>query len=297
MLIADHQEWSRRALESVFAPEGYAIDCTYSAKSTIAAVRQTPPDLVLVNAQLPGDPVELCMTLRREPRVGHCVPIVMVSSDMPSRRLQLRAMRAGVWEFVTHPVRIEHWLPKLENYVRAKLEMEDVREHSLVDSSTGFYNRLGLEQRAGEIGSQARREHWSLACVVIAPDASDVDEQARDELLGEASTRLSELLRQYRRGSDAVGRLGPTEFAIIAPNTDRDGIVRIIERIQAAMSEPHEFEQPSIRLRAGYDAIDRLDENPTSVQNLVARAAEALRGTDPDERWIRPFTPDRFGGA
>src|SRR5205823_9656106 len=112
-------------------------------------------------------------------------------------------------------------------------ELERVRDDSLLDTTTGLYNVRGLTRRAQELGAEATRRHAPLACVAVAAATEGAE---HDESLGEVGHRIAEHLgdvfRRTTRISDVIGHLGRSEFAIIAPATESNGAVRLVERIQ-----------------------------------------------------------------
>src|SRR5881296_2644719 len=134
------------------------------------------------------------------------------------------ALRAGVWEFLRHPFHAEEIGAKLDSYVRLKLDSDRARRDTSVADATGFYTVRGLALRAQELTLQAFHHAEPLACVAIAPVTADGQN-------ADALDLLADVLRATGRRSDAIGRVGPGEFAVIAPGTDRTGAVLFAERV------------------------------------------------------------------
>jgi PleD family two-component response regulator len=176
-----------------------------------------------------------------------------------------------VWEYLSLPVDAEALILKLTAFVRAKREIDRSREESLLDDATGLYNVRGLARRARELGADASRRHAPLACVAITALGTEGGEDLDPGLAEE----IGELCRRTARSSDAIGRLGKTDFAILAPATDAAGAIRLAERLrEGALSlggnEAHE-------LRAGYCAYQDFSTSPVDAVELLLRAATALR--------------------
>jgi GGDEF domain-containing protein len=126
-----------------------------------------------------------------------------------------------------------------------------------------------------------------LACVVVAvePDAT-----TDDAILERWTTGLTRALRATGRVSDAMGRLGPTEFGIIAMGADAAGAVRFAERLVAAVREQAENGEPAPALRVGYDSVANFRDAPMEPMDMLVRATTALRGTHAGGTdWIRAF--------
>src|SRR5216117_4381403 len=250
LLAGDHPDdtnWLRNLLE----PAGYAVLREPSGRYALERARGTEPDVIIVDAELPDMAgVELCRLLRADPRVSSSTPLLLAFRDHASREQRIAALRAGAWECIAPPHEADEILLKIGAYVRAKLDADRARAEGLLDPMTGLYNRQGLARRARELGSQAFREHGALACVVLALDV----ETPGGVNLG----RSVQAIKAAARLSDVIGRLGATEFAVLAPGTDAEGARRLAERLAssvAAATIAPAGAPPAVRMRCGYEAV------------------------------------------
>src|SRR5713101_890143 len=171
VLLAGDGREGTRWLKSLLEGGGYAVLQERSGQHALERAGTTAPDVVLVDAKLPDMAgVELCRTLRTDPRVSGSTPILLTIRDAATRAQRLAALRAGAWECIAPPHDADEILLKIGAYVHAKLDADRARTEGLLDAVTGLYNRQGLARRARELGSQAFREHGPLACVVLALD-------------------------------------------------------------------------------------------------------------------------------
>src|SRR5207245_10660089 len=122
---------------------------------------------------------------------------------------------------------------KANAYVRGKLESDRTRAEGLLDPQTGLYNHQGLARRARELASQAFREHSALACVALVLDV-DRPDLTRDEA-AQTIARGVRTLQATARRADAIGRLGPAAFPVLAPRTDAAGASSLAERLAGAI--------------------------------------------------------------
>jgi diguanylate cyclase (GGDEF)-like protein len=306
VLIANDQEWSARSLETVLGPRGYAVLRSYNARQTLDLARRVRPDVVIVDCRLPdGDGLDVCRTLREPAYLGPATPILVTSSDPGHRGQQLAAYAAGAWDYVLMPLDGEVLIHKLDTFTAAKREADRLREEGLLDPATGLYNARGLARRAREIGAEASRRGDALACVALIPapaDGSDFDEATAEDVVTRIAEQLGELLRRTGRTSDALGRLGRTEFAIIAPHTEAAGAHRLAERVREAVEAEQittvsgSFPLPTaytgdapptgshatelgahIHVRVGYYAVPDFAESSVDAVEMLVRAASALR--------------------
>lgn len=284
VLIANDQEWSARSLESILAPNGYAVLRAYTGQQTMDRARAAHPDVIILDTQMPDiDGVDLCRRLREEPRVGATVPIVITTSGPSGRVQRLDAYRAGAWEFLGQPLDGEALLLKLQTYVHSKFEADRAREESLLDQLTGLYNMRGLARRAREIGAEAFRRHLPLACIVFAPDSIPEPGQAEateEDIATRLAERIGDVVRKVGRASDAIGRLGRAEFAVLAPATPSDGAVRLVQRLSEQLeSQPVHLAagDQALQIRAGYCAVPDFAESSVDAVEMLLRATTALR--------------------
>lgn len=281
VLLANDQEWSARSLESVLGPQGFATVRAYTGRQALELARRVHPDVIIVDVGMPDiSGIEMCRRLREDPEFPRSTPIVVTTAGPASRAQRLEALRAGAWEFLSQPIDAETLLLKLSHFVQARREIDRSREESLLDSASGLYNVRGLARRAREIGADASRRRAPLACVAISPVADGEPLLGAEELDARIAAHVSDICRRTARSSDAVGRLGRAEFAIIAPSTDHGGAVRLVERLKEQVeSIPVLMDgvERRLRVRAGYCAVSNFAQSSVDAVELLLRAASALR--------------------
>lgn len=295
VLIANGQELHTRSLESILGPHGYAVLRAYTGKQALERAHRAQPDIIIIDADLPDvDGLEVCRALRDNPRICASTPILVTSASHPNRQQRLDALRAGAWDYLTSPLDGEELQLRLDAYVRAKLEADRAREEGLLDELTGLYNIRGLARRARELGSQAFRNSAPFACVVFAPhlESEEMEWTEAEAAATAAAERVAKALRESGRVSDAIGRLGPSEFAVIAQGTDAEGAVKLAERLARAIEGTGEG-STKFRMHAGYDAVSNYHEAPIEPADMLVRATIAMRTSqaESDGGWIRPFEP------
>lgn len=281
VLIANDQEWSARSLESILGPNGYAVVRAYTGQQALERARTSQPDLIILDAQMPDmHGFEVCRALRSDPRFSATTPIVITTSGPSGRTQRLEAYRAGAWEFLGQPLDGEALLLKLDTFLQSKREVDGLREENLLDSGSGLYNMRGLSRRAREIGAEAFRRRDPVACVVFAPDLDEEEADSNEEETRRLSDQVALLFRQAGRASDAIGRLGTSEYGVIAPATGPEAAVRLARRLGGAVESspiPMRGGERTLRLRAGYCAVPDFAESSVDAVELLLRATTALR--------------------
>jgi diguanylate cyclase (GGDEF)-like protein len=295
VLIANDQEWSARSLESILGPSGYSVVRAYTGLQALERARTAQPDLIILDAQMPDiHGFEVCRMLRSDPRFSATTPIVITTSGPSGRTQRLEAYRAGAWEFLGQPLDGEALLLKLITFLQCKLEVDGLREESLLDPGTGLYNMRGMSHRAHEIGADAFRRRDPLACVVFSPEPDGNGAESSDEEVQRIAEQVGQLFKRAGRSSDAIGRLGHAEFAVIAPATSNDGALRLIQRLGGSIEAspiPVRGGERTLRVRAGYCAVPDFAESPVDAVELLLRATTALRDLkrENDVEQVRAF--------
>ena len=277
LLIANSQEWHSRSLESILGPHGYAVLRAYTGKQAIERARSARPDLIILDTDLPDrDGLDVCRELRADPSISAATPILITSPGHASRQRRLDALRAGAWDFIGSTLDGEELPLRLDALLRAKLEVDRAREESLLDELTGLYNIRGLAKRARELGSQAFRQQDPFACLVLTPILGNSSAVLDGSTEANAITEsLANVLRDTGRTSDAIGMIGPFEFAVVAQGTDANGAVLLAERLTRAVSSA--MDAPNFRMAAGYDAVQNYHDAPIEPGDMLMRASMAMR--------------------
>lgn len=280
VLIANDQEWSARSIESVLGPRGYAALRVATSQRTLELAGIAQPDAIILDMGLPdlGGRI-VCERLRQDRRIPMNVPILLTTSAIAGRSERLEALSAGAWEICAEPLDVEVLLLKLDSFVQAKLAADRIREETLVDEETGLYNARGLARRARELGGEAIRRNDAISCVVFSTEqvASSTDLDSGDSTQVVAET-VSRVCQRNARLSDAIGRVGPNEFAIIAPGTTEDSAERIVARLRDSFDSLG-IAEPERRLRfsASIAGVNNLAAAAVDTMELLYRATTSLR--------------------
>ena len=282
LLVASHHAEAGLALKELGEKNGYTVLRCFTATQALERARAARPDLIVLDESLLDlDALDTSRALRDDPLVGASTPILLVTAGRPTPGQHHSALRGGVWEFLSYPFHGEEVAARLRTYVVMKLGADRARSEEAIQDDAGLYTTRGLALRAQELTLQAFHHGAALACVVLAQ-------------VGGAGTaaaqRLGQVLKASGRRSDAIGRIGPGEFAVVAPGTDSAGAVLLAQRVARAVhaAGPTQGAPP---LRAGYDAVGNTRYTPVEPKNLLSRATSALRVAKGDAaaNWVRAY--------
>jgi len=103
VLVVDDDESMRALLQKQMELDGYRVVAVDNGPGALAEAAAEPPDVVLLDALMPGmDGFQVAETLKSSERT-RTVPIIMVTG-LEDQDSKLRALKAGVQEFLTKPV-------------------------------------------------------------------------------------------------------------------------------------------------------------------------------------------------
>ncbi len=123
VLVIDDDEQIRRLIVRLLSPMGHVLEEAASAEEGLEKLQAAPPDLVLLDMQLPGrSGHDLLAEIRSDPRT-RLVPVVMITGAATHER-KLKAIEAGVTDFIAKPFSPE----ELAARVRALLELKFVTD-------------------------------------------------------------------------------------------------------------------------------------------------------------------------
>ncbi len=99
VLVVEDDDRIRAALRLALGDEGYSVHDVADAETALERLRESPPDLVLVDIMLPGmSGLDLCHQLRRTSDV----PIIIVTARDDSHDV-VAGLEAGADDYVTKP--------------------------------------------------------------------------------------------------------------------------------------------------------------------------------------------------
>ena len=113
ILVVDDDPAILRSVKRALEGQGYQVDTRELAKGVVAAVRDSRPDVVLLDLVLPdGDGIAICTEIRAESRV----PLIVLSAIGDDRK-KVEALDHGADDYLTKPFSME----ELEARIRVAL--------------------------------------------------------------------------------------------------------------------------------------------------------------------------------
>ncbi|MFA7240717.1 MAG: GGDEF domain-containing protein [Sulfuricellaceae bacterium] len=164
-----------------------------------------------------------------------------------------------------------------ENKVRElEVELVQVSEKVREDQLTGALNRHGMEEAFHRELSHAERTGLPFSVALLDLDNFKRLNDTYGHQAGDAAlVHLTKVIKEIVRPTDEVARYGGEEFIVMMPDTDLQGGVQVITRLQRELTKRfflHNNERLLITFSAGV-ALRTPSEPPDSI---IARADAAM---------------------
>lgn len=194
------------------------------ADQALLLALELPPDLVLLDAEMPGmSGFEVCEALKAEPGLAD-VPVIFVTAHAEAA-FEVAGFAIGAADFIAKPVHADLVRARVQAQLRVKRMADQLRGLARRDATTGLANRSAFEE--------ALLREWRRAARLAAPMAllrAELDGFDRyalrygDTAATQALSRIAaELARLCARPADLVARWSGPGFAVLLPDTDERG--------------------------------------------------------------------------
>ncbi|HEX7823167.1 MAG TPA: DNA-binding response regulator [Sphingobium sp.] len=175
ILIVDDDPDARTLLQNVVAAHGLVPQVAESGEAALAAIDRAMPDLILLDAMMPGmDGFETCRRIKAIEGAAH-IPIIFMTGLSETEHV-VRGFAAGGVDYVTKPLAIEALMAR----VRAHLG-NAYKTRSALTALDSLGGRLLASDDAGAI-------RWATAETQRLLD--DLDHEAMGSLRGALVRRL-----------------------------------------------------------------------------------------------------------
>jgi CheY-like chemotaxis protein len=116
ILIADDNPLNLDVLSGTLEREGYDIAVANDGEMAIERVRYEPPDLILLDAMMPGvDGFEACKRLKEDPETRD-IPVIFMTA-LTDLSHKLRGLRLGAVDYLVKPFEQEEVLLRVKNHL------------------------------------------------------------------------------------------------------------------------------------------------------------------------------------
>lgn len=119
IMVVEDNPINMKLVHMVLERSGYTVEEATGAEDAIVSIRRTPPDLVLMDVQLPGMDGFAAMSLLKSDRTTASIPIVALTA-FAMHGDEEKILRAGFDAYVAKPIRYNELLALVERLLSAQ---------------------------------------------------------------------------------------------------------------------------------------------------------------------------------
>lgn len=276
LLVVDDDRSMRVTMRAVLERDGYDIEECSNGSQALKRCEDEMPDLVLMDAMMPGiDGFTACKELRSLPGGKH-VPVLVVTALDDESSID-RAFAAGANDFIPKPVNFAVLRQRISRLLDASQAEKHVRHLAYHDILTGLPNRRTFVENLQRLTEREQAEDELIAVMFLDLDRfkmvnDTLGHDAGDLLLKEVTYRIQDCVRS----SDMVSRLGGDEFTIILDRMKSIEVVaRIAQKICEGLAQPFQIEGQQIYITTSI-GISLFPNDTTNVNALIKYADTAM---------------------
>lgn len=160
--------------------------------------------------------------------------------------------------------------------------VETLRAQVFVDFLTGCYNRRGFDAHMRAEVGRARRYQRPLSLLLVDIDHFKWVNDSMGHPAGDyALRRLGQFLQSAFRNTDWVCRFGGDEFAVIFPETPKEEVARLAERLRSQIAAlfPDDTLRRSVTASVGVASLPADGDEPDALLKAADRAMYRAKGS------------------
>jgi CheY-like chemotaxis protein len=121
ILVVDDLEDNVFLLQSMLTEEGYEVDSAKNGKSALAKIEASPPDLVLLDAMMPGmDGYEVTRRIRQNKKLPFIAILLITAYDNANVP---EGLNLGANDFIRKPIDYDELMARIQAFLRLKQGM------------------------------------------------------------------------------------------------------------------------------------------------------------------------------
>lgn len=215
-----------------------------NGEDALRLAREAVPDLMLLDAEMPGmSGFQVLEAFKAEPKLAD-VPVIFVTCHSDAA-FEVAGFELGAADFIAKPISAPLVLARVKAQLRVKRVDDELRAIATNDMLTRVANRRSFDESLDREWRRTRLSGEPLSLLMIEVDHFKLFNERYGAQAGDACLRsLAQTLSgACRRPADRVARYGDEEFAVLLPQTPRNGAERVAHGVLDAVEAlgiPHE---------------------------------------------------------
>ena len=250
LIVIDDDPNIHRLVTAFVRPLGVEVRCASSGAEGLELMRAAPPDLVILDYDMPGqNGLEVLRSMRSEPQLS-TVEVIFATGNVVDTMIT-ECYAAGATDYIRKPLCRAELMARVRSSLERHRLLEELKSAARLDQLTGLPNRALLMDRLNSaIARLQRMPGYHFALLFLDIDRFKIINDSfghdmGDKVLREAGSRLQARLRptdSINRDSEGItlSRLGGDEFVVLLDAVRGADAARIIaERVLETLNEPY----------------------------------------------------------
>jgi len=234
-------------LSTKLTMEGYIVFQASSGREAILKVERILPDVIILDIAMPDmDGMVVKAELNRSPFFSG-IPVIFLTG-LDDLLHKLKGFSFGIDDYITKPYNSEEVAIRVSSVLTRRRFYEEI---SMTDGLTGLHNVYYFQKQLIQLFSIAKRYKSVFSLAVIDVDHLKPINDTHGHIVGNYVLKeIASMLQETTRKSDIVTRYGGDEFAVIFPETGREGVERVTKRLQERINSMYfVLKDKDVRLR------------------------------------------------
>lgn len=309
IVVVDDERTLRLVLHKAMEKQGYRVIEACDTRHCLDICQQQLPDLVLLDAMMPGVDGFACCAQLHSLFGANCPPVLMITA-LDDQESVDRAFEVQATDYITKPIdwnllsqRVSRLLTS--RWAKTQLQQQIQRECQLtvkmevanrelqrldsIDHLTRIANRDYFDEYLQREWNRLQKYQLPVSLILcninfFKPNRNIDDEPAVAKYLAQVAQTISKC---KRRAADLVARYSHAEFALLLSNTQSEDALNVAQAIFSTVQAPeivaaHPGISEFILLNLGVASIIPTSEKPAT--QLVKHAKVALEQAKLSER-------------
>ncbi|MBU4185929.1 MAG: diguanylate cyclase [Proteobacteria bacterium] len=239
ILIVDDEPNIRNSIHEFIGMAGYKSFKASSAEEALEILKKNAIYVVITDIRLPGmSGLELTDLIKN----SYDTDVIVITGYVGDYSYE-EAINKGASDFVSKPIRFEELLLRLRRVLKERqiakertLMLKKLQELAITDGLTTLYNsRYFYKQLDSEVDRSKRYNH-PLTLLFMDIDYFKHYNDTYGHMEGDkVLARFGKVIKSCLRKMDTAYRYGGEEFTVILPETSRDEVMTVAERIKDAI--------------------------------------------------------------
>ncbi|HEY9907782.1 MAG TPA: response regulator, partial [Thermosynechococcaceae cyanobacterium] len=165
LLVVDDNPDNLRVLSAMLQKHGHRVRKALDGNMALTAARSLPPNLILLDIQLPGlSGYEICTELKAEPQT-RSIPIIFISARREVDDI-VKGFAVGGTDYITKPFQIEEVLARVENQLIIQTLQTQLQEQNqtLKAHNEQLQAEISARSQAEQALHKVNQRLQTLAC-------------------------------------------------------------------------------------------------------------------------------------